>query len=95
MRSGMQDGMLLPVSTQIAVRLPDELVAQVDALVEEGRFRTKAEAIRAAIEGLVEAEARRSTGHRIAEGYRRVPQDDGEVAEATRAAIASIDEEPW
>lgn len=83
------------MSRQVAVRIPDVLVDQVDALVTEGRFRTKAEAIRAAIEALVDAERRRRTGRQIADGYERTPQDDDEVAEATRAAIASIDEEPW
>ena len=34
-------------------------------------------------------------GDLIADGYRRIPQDDDEVAAATRAAIRSIHEEPW
>jgi hypothetical protein len=34
-------------------------------------------------------------GGLIAEGYRKVPQDDDEVEAATRAAIRSIREEPW
>jgi len=34
-------------------------------------------------------------GESIADGYRRIPQDDDEVKAATRAAIRSIHEEPW
>jgi hypothetical protein len=38
---------------------------------------------------------RRRIGEDIADGYRRVPQDDDEVRAATRAAIRSIHEKPW
>ena len=61
----------------------------------EGRFETKADAVRTALQSLVEAERRRRVGESIADGYRRIPQDDDEVKSATRAAIRSIQEEPW
>jgi hypothetical protein len=48
-----------------------------------------------ALETLVEAERRRRVGVLIADGYRAIPQDDDQVAAATRAAIRSIHEEPW
>jgi len=64
-------------------------------LVAAGRFETKADAVRAALEALVDAERRADVGRRIVEGYRRVPQDDADVAAAGRAATRSIDEEPW
>ena len=63
------------MSTQIAVRIPDELARALDELVSKGRFQTKAEAIRAAIEAAVDGERRRAIGEAIAEGYRRVPAD--------------------
>ena len=44
---------------------------------------------------VLEAERRWRVGESIADGYRRVPQDDDEVKGATRAAIRSIHEEPW
>jgi len=83
------------MSEQIAVRIPDGLAESLEDLVSRGRFETKADAIRTALEALVDAERRGRIGELIAEGYRRIPQDDDEVAAATRAAIRSIHEEPW
>ena len=80
---------------QFAIRMSDELALALDELVASGRFATRAEAVRAAIEGLLDAERRREIGHRIVEGYRSIPQTDAEMASATEAAIASIEEEPW
>jgi len=83
------------MSEQIAVRIPDALAKSLDGLVSEGRFETKAEAIRAALQTLVDRERRRQVGELIAAGYRRIPQDEDELETATRAAIRSIEEEPW
>jgi Arc/MetJ-type ribon-helix-helix transcriptional regulator len=83
------------MSEQIAVRIPDGLAEALEDLVAEGRFETKADAVRAALATLIEAERRRRVGESIADGYRRIPQDDDEVKAATRAAIRSIREEPW
>lgn len=83
------------MSVQIAIRIPDTLSEQLEALVSSGRFDTKAEAVRSALEALVDAEHRADVGRRIVEGYQRVPQDDADVAAAHQAATRSIDEEPW
>lgn len=83
------------MSEQVAVRLPDDLAESLEELVAQGRFETKADAIRSALEALIDAERRRRVGELIADGYRRIPQDDDEVAAARRAAIRSIREEPW
>lgn len=83
------------MSEQIAVRIPDALAASLEDLVSTGRFETRAEAVRVALEALIEAERRRRVGELIADGYRRLPQDDEEVDAARRAAIRSIEEEPW
>lgn len=83
------------MSQQIAIRIPDILGAQLDALVSTGRFSTRAEAVRAALEALIDAERRAAVGRKIAEGYRRVPQDDADVTAANQVATRSIDEEPW
>jgi Arc/MetJ-type ribon-helix-helix transcriptional regulator len=83
------------MSEQIVVRLQDALAESLEELVASGRFETKAEAIRTALEVLVEAERRGRVGALIADAYRRVPQDDQEVEAATRAAIRSIHGEPW
>jgi len=83
------------MSKQIAVRIPDALAASLEDLVSTGRFETRAEAFRVALEALIEAERRRRVGELIADGYHRLPQDDEEVDAARLAAIRSIEEEPW
>jgi len=83
------------MSEQIAVRIPDELADSLEDLVSSGTFETKAEAIRAALEKLIDAERRRRVGELIADGYRRIPQDEEDVEAARQAAIRSIEEEPW
>jgi Arc/MetJ-type ribon-helix-helix transcriptional regulator len=59
------------MSEQIAARIPDELAESLADLVADGRFETKADAVRTALETLVEAERRRRVGALIADGYRR------------------------
>jgi Arc/MetJ-type ribon-helix-helix transcriptional regulator len=83
------------MSFQIAIRIPDTLAGKLEELVASGRFDTKADAVRAALEALIDAERRADLGRRIVEGYRRVPQEDVDVAAAAEAASRSIDEEPW
>lgn len=83
------------MSIQIAIRIPNALADQLASLVAAGRFDTKADAVRAALEALVDAERRADVGRRIVEGYQRVPQDDAEVAAAQQTATRSIEEEPW
>ncbi|MGZ8581439.1 MAG: ribbon-helix-helix domain-containing protein [Actinomycetota bacterium] len=62
------------MSPQIAVRLPAPLLDEIDALVDAGRFETRADAIRSGIELIVDAERRSRIGRAIVEGYERVPQ---------------------
>jgi Arc/MetJ-type ribon-helix-helix transcriptional regulator len=83
------------MSQQIAIRIPDALAAQLEELVTSGRFETKADAVRTALESLIDTERRAEIGRQIVEGYRRVPQDDADVAAAAQATARAIDEEPW
>jgi Arc/MetJ-type ribon-helix-helix transcriptional regulator len=83
------------MSIQIAIRIPKALALELETLVSSGRFETKADAVRSALETLVDAERRAELGRRIVEGYQRIPQDDVDVASAHEAATRSIDEEPW
>jgi Arc/MetJ-type ribon-helix-helix transcriptional regulator len=83
------------MSIQIAVRIPTALAQRLDALVTSGTYETRADAVRAALEALLDAERRADVGRRIVDGYRRIPQEDAEVAAAEDAASRSIDEEPW
>jgi Arc/MetJ-type ribon-helix-helix transcriptional regulator len=83
------------MSIQIAVRIPSALIEDLDSVVASGRFETRADAVRAALEALLETERRAEIGRRIVEGYRRVPQEDTEVATASESAATSLEEEPW
>ena len=83
------------MSEQIAIRIPETLASQLSDLVASGRFETKADAVRTALEALIDAERRAEVGRQIVEGYQRVPQEDADVAAADRAASRAIDEEPW
>jgi Arc/MetJ-type ribon-helix-helix transcriptional regulator len=83
------------MSQQITIRIPDDLATSLDSLVSSGRFETKADAVRTALETLIHAERRAELGRQIVEGYRRVPQEDADVAAASQTATRSIDEEPW
>jgi Arc/MetJ-type ribon-helix-helix transcriptional regulator len=88
--------MLHRVATeQIAVRLSEELLAVLDDLVERGVYESRAAAVRAGIEAVLELDRRRLTDHDIVEGYGRLPPTEDD----RRAAIASlrdaIIQEPW
>jgi len=68
------------MSTQIAVRLPDELVAYVDRAVAEGRVRSRAELVAR----LIERDARRQR----AEEDLAVLAEQGSVRDPEALAIA-------
>lgn len=83
------------IDTHLAARFDDSSVSQIDALVEEGAFGSRADALRHAVSVFLDGERRRRTGEAIARGYRRIPQTDEEVAGAHAAARAMILDEPW
>ena len=60
---------------QIAVRLDDELVAQVDDLVRNGVVTSRSHAVRDGLKALVDQQRRRSVAEAIVEGYRPVAPD--------------------
>jgi len=83
------------MTIQIAVKLPDGLVHEIDRLVEGGAFASRSQAVRSGLEALVAARRREDIDRRYAEAMVRCPETDDEMAEATRLAIDSIHEEPW
>jgi Arc/MetJ-type ribon-helix-helix transcriptional regulator len=83
------------MTVQIAVKLPDELVAGLDDLVRAGRFPSRSNGVRRALEVLLAAEQRRRVEAAFAEGFRRLPDDGSELDEATRLAVEAIEDEPW
>ncbi|MEU2202226.1 ribbon-helix-helix domain-containing protein [Isoptericola sp. NPDC019482] len=68
------------MTTQIAVRLPDELVAWVDQQVAEGKTRSRA----SAVERALRREVRRQLAERDAQIYAAMRPEDDELADMVR-----------
>jgi len=80
---------------QIAVRLPHELLAEVDDLVARGVYESRAAAVRAGIEAVAEAERSRRIDGAVLEGYRRSPTGEADREAAIASLRDAILEEPW
>jgi Arc/MetJ-type ribon-helix-helix transcriptional regulator len=88
--------MLFSMATeQIAVRLPADHLRALDDLVDRGVYATRAAAVRAGIEALVELDRRRRDDRSIVAGYQRVPPTEAETAAAIASLRDAIAEEPW
>lgn len=81
--------------TQVIARVPDEIVEGLDALVAEGAYESRSDAVREAIAQLVDRHRRAEIGVGIVDGYLRVPQSDDELRAVERVAREMIEEEPW
>ena len=80
---------------QIVTRVEDDLVAAVDELVADGVVPSRSAAVRRGLSDLVDRHRRAQVGARIADGYRRIPQDPGEAGWSDDATAAMIADEPW
>lgn len=80
---------------QIAVRLPGELLSVLDDLVSRGVYESRAAAVRAGIEAVLELDRRRLTDLAVVEGYRRAPPTEAEREAAIASLRDAIVEEPW
>lgn len=83
------------MTVQLAVKLPDELVRELDRLVEHGAFDNRSQAIRTGLEALVADWRRQELDRRYREGMARAPETEEELDEAIRSAVDAIREEPW
>jgi Arc/MetJ-type ribon-helix-helix transcriptional regulator len=81
--------------TIVAFRLADRVLAAVDGLVAQGRYASRTDVVRAALDALISAHERADVDRRMVEGYTRMPQTDDEVALAAAVTRALIAEEPW
>ena len=70
-------------------------MAQLDAIVANGEAESRSDAVRRALEAMIDERRRRLVGEAIAEGYRRVPETDEELRRADENARALVAEEPW
>lgn len=78
----------------ITVRMPDDRVAAIDALVESGRASRAAVIIEAIDKLLGQLESER-IDREIVEGYTRIPPTDEELEWAEWSTLESLREEPW
>lgn len=83
------------MTVQLVTRVPDDVAEAVDGLVQTGVFSSRSDAVRAGLEAVVERERRAAIGKAIVDGYRRVPQDDDDLAWPDAATAAMIADEPW
>ena len=83
------------MAVQLVTRVPDSLAAAVDDLVRAGVFDSRSDAVRIGLESLLDHERRAATGRAIVEGYRRLPQEEDDLAWPDAATSAMIAEEPW
>ena len=80
---------------QLITRVDDKLVAQIDAIVASGEAESRSDAVRRALEAMIDQRRRRLIGEAIAEGYRRMPETEEELRWADDNARSMIAEEPW
>ena len=82
-------------TTQIAIRLDDELLERLDWLVVRCSFDSRADAVRSALVELADRERQREIGEQIADGYRRIPQTEAELAVPDFSTWDALDDEDW
>lgn len=80
---------------QIAVRLPEALLDELDALVASGIYESRAAAVRAGVEAITALARRQQTDRAIVAGYRRTPPTSAEHDAAIASLRDAIAEEPW
>lgn len=81
--------------TQVAVRMNDELLGDLDWLVVRCDFENRAEAIRAALAELVTRERDKEIDERIVAAYTAMPQADDETAWSGSRGFPGLPDEDW
>jgi Arc/MetJ-type ribon-helix-helix transcriptional regulator len=81
--------------TQIAVRIGTDVLRELDQLVEDEHFGSRAEAVRHALDVVLDARRRAAVGAQIVEGYTRHPQTDADEAQAVANLKTLVAQEPW
>lgn len=83
------------MTKQIAVKLPDGLVDELDRLVRAGTFHSRSQAVRTGIEAMVARQHRQEIDQRFRDSATLHPETVEDIDESTALAISSIEEEPW
>ena len=82
-------------SEQIAVRISQGLLGELDELVARGVYESRAAAVRAGVEAVIARWRRHDDERAIIDGYGRVPQTAAEHDAALASLRSAIAEEPW
>jgi len=82
-------------SEQIAVRLTAPILAELDDLVTNGTYESRAAAVRAGIEAITKLERRRQLDDAVVKGYTRNPTTETEESAALASLREAILDEPW
>jgi len=83
------------MSQMITVRMSEERVAKLDALVASGEYSTRAELVRAAVDRLLAEAESDALDRAIVDGYTRLPPTADELRWAEAAGRRSVRAEPW
>ncbi len=83
------------MTRMVTVRMSDDRVARIDALVDSGSHPSRASVIIEAIDRLVAQCESEEVDRAFVEGYTRIPSTPEEMAWAEWSATESIREEPW
>jgi Arc/MetJ-type ribon-helix-helix transcriptional regulator len=77
------------MTIQVPVRLTEEDVAALDEVVASGRFASRSEVLRTALEGLLREEREREIDEAYRSGYSKYPQEEW-IGEAGLAALEAF-----
>ncbi len=84
------------MSTQLAIRLPDELLAELDWLVVRCDYASRTEAMRTAIEAMIRRERSREIDEQYIAAYTKWPQTEEELADLNWQSSPDLDDnEDW
>ncbi len=85
----------MAMTTQLAVRLEDQLVAELDWLIVRCSFENRADVVRAAIAALAKLEREREIDERMIAAYTALPQTDDEVSWSGHNDWSALDDDDW
>jgi metal-responsive CopG/Arc/MetJ family transcriptional regulator len=83
------------MSTQLAIRLPDDLLRDLDWVVLRLNYDSRTEAMRDALVKLIDQERRRQIDEQYVEAYTRMPQTEDEMADIPFQSFGLDGDDDW
>lgn len=83
------------MTIQIALKLPDAVVEEIDQLVDAGQYQSRSQVVRQGIDSILALHRREAIDASFRAGFEAHPDGDAELAEARALGLAAIAEEPW